>query len=401
MRVVFLGTFGLHPKGTMRARALPMAQALAALGHQVTLVLPPWDYPPHSGLRLKAGDVPIINVPIYPRIPLLWYLLVTLRLLKETLAQGPDVVHAFKPKGFSGLALMILWAMKKLGLLQARLVVDTDDWEGYGGWNEMGDYPWWQRLFFAFQERWLLKNTEAVTAASRTLKELATALRRSGGKVYYVPNGVPDPGAMASREKGTKASAQKVRERYGLGKGPTILLYTRFFEFNLEHLAQVFKKVASLGFAPNLLVVGEGFWGEDKALARLIREKSLAIPVVQAGWVEPEDLKDYFAAADLALYPMDDTLLNRAKCPVKLVELLSAGVPVVAEAVGQVKEYIIPEETGLLVEPGDARAFTGAIIRLLRDKSLRKSLGKRARANMSSRFSWSHLISAVEEAYQR
>ena len=45
-----------------------------------------------------------------------------------------------------------------------------------------------------------------------------------------------------------------------------------------------------------------------------------------AGWVSSQDLPGYFAAADVAIYPLDDTLLNRAKCPVKLTDLLLAGL---------------------------------------------------------------------------
>lgn len=40
-----LGTFGLRPKGTMSARALPLAQELAGRGWRVRLALPPWDSP--------------------------------------------------------------------------------------------------------------------------------------------------------------------------------------------------------------------------------------------------------------------------------------------------------------------------------------------------------------------
>ena len=38
MRIAMIGPFGLGPKGTMRMRALPMAQALAARGHEVVLL---------------------------------------------------------------------------------------------------------------------------------------------------------------------------------------------------------------------------------------------------------------------------------------------------------------------------------------------------------------------------
>lgn len=47
-------------------------------------------------------------------------------------------------------------------------------------------------------------------------------------------------------------------------------------------------------------------------------------------------MRDYFAAADLAICPLEDSLLNRARCPAKLVDLLAAGLAVVADDVGEV-----------------------------------------------------------------
>ena len=85
------------------------------------------------------------------------------------------------------------------------------------------------------------------------------------------------------------------------------------------------------------------------------------------GWGTPDNLPACFSAADLAIYPFDDTLLNRTKCPVKLLDLLGAGVPVVADAVGQIPEMIVDGETGALVPPGDDAAFIRAVLTLLAD----------------------------------
>lgn len=54
------------------------------------------------------------------------------------------------------------------------------------------------------------------------------------------------------------------------------------------------------------------------------------------GWEDGDSMRDYFAAADLAICPLEDSLLNRARCPAKLVDLLAAGLAVVADDVGEV-----------------------------------------------------------------
>ncbi len=76
---------------------------------------------------------------------------------------------------------------------------------------------------------------------------------------------------------------------------------------------------------------GAGLMAADSARFRQqLAAAGLSEAVIDAGWVELAALPATLAAADVGLYLMDDTLLNRAKCPVKLADMLAAGVPVVA-----------------------------------------------------------------------
>ena len=79
-------------------------------------------------------------------------------------AGRPDVIHVFKPKGYSGLAGLVLSALRR------PWVLDTDDWEGRGGWNARNPYPAPQRALFQWQETTLPRLAGAVTVASRTLQ---------------------------------------------------------------------------------------------------------------------------------------------------------------------------------------------------------------------------------------
>ena len=64
---------------------------------------------------------------------------------------------------------------------------------------------------------------------------------------------------------------------------------------------------------------------------------------------------------------MDDNLINRSKCPVKLADMLAVGLPVVAEDVGQVPEYVIQGKTGLLRPSGDVADIASDLVTLLQD----------------------------------
>jgi glycosyltransferase involved in cell wall biosynthesis len=384
-----------------------MAQALVERGHEVTMLLPPWQNPGDAGRRWEEGGVRVENVELPPSVPGLFQGLTAGRLCRRTKALRPDVVHLFKPKAYSGL---VHWLMAVLPpRYGGRLVVDSDDWEGPGGWNELAGYSPLQRRFFAWQERWGLTHADAVTVASRTLESLVWALGVPQEQVFYVPNG--GRGGMEARVSGQPS-------------GDTILLYTRFFEFPPERVIDVFLRIRERLPAARMLVVGKGLFGEEETFLRLARDAGLGVrnaaasasddgaagmgptelwdgetDVAYTGWVPAERLDDLFAQAKVAIYPFDDTLVNRAKCAVKLIDLLAAGVPVVAEDVGQNGEYVRDGETGLLVPPGDPGAFARAVTGLLREDALRNRIGRRAIRDIDDRFGWDHLVGTVEQAY--
>jgi glycosyltransferase involved in cell wall biosynthesis len=149
-----------------------------------------------------------------------------------------------------------------------------------------------------------------------------------------------------------------------------------------------------------LLVLGEGPLGEESELDELLAGAGLSEYAVFTGWVEAEHLPGYLAAADAAIFPCDDTLLNRVRHPAKLVDLLAAGLPVVADAVGQNAEYIADGDSGLLVPPEDDAALAEAIVRLLRDAELRARLGTAAARRVQEHLAWSKLAEQVERAYR-
>ncbi len=390
MKVVMIGPFGMQPKGTMSARALPMAKALVARGQGVTLLIPPWDHPPDAGREWEEDGVRIVNVSLPPRLPLFFHVALALRLVRRALALRPDVVHCFKPKAYSGLAHFILWWLRRLGLVHLRLVVDEDDWEQ--AWNDLAPYSPAQRRVFAWQERWGLTHADGVVVASRELVRLVEELGVMPSRIFYVPNGV-------HLLPGGGHHPEAVRMLWELDDAPIILLYTRFFEFTLGRVVEVLRRVVAQEPRAKLLVVGEGLLGEETDLDDLLTIARLAEHVVFTSWVEPEHLPNYFAAADVAIFPYDDTLVNRAKCSAKLIDLLTAGVPVVADAVGQNVEYIVDGKSGLLVTPADHAAFARAVLLVLSDADLRSRLGAAAAHRMHECFDWQHLVAEVEKAY--
>jgi glycosyltransferase involved in cell wall biosynthesis len=84
---------------------------------------------------------------------------------------------------------------------------------------------------------------------------------------------------------------------------------------------------------------------------------------------------------------------------VACAEAMAHGRPVVASAVGGLRDLVVDGETGLFVPPGDVPALRAALERLLADSELRRRLGTAARARAREHFSWERAVSLTAPAY--
>ena len=82
-----------------------------------------------------------------------------------------------------------------------------------------------------------------------------------------------------------------------------------------------------------------------------------------------------------------------------VLEMMAAGLPVVATDVGGNREAIVDGETGLLVPPGDSSKLAEAILRLLRDRELASRMGAAAHERVRKLFSMERMIEETEQLY--
>lgn len=377
--IAMIAPFGIRPKGTLAARMLPLAQALARRGHRVQIVAPPVHNPQDAGTTDWPGGIPVRHVAA-ARLPgaLDWAPL----LLSEALVTDPHVVHVFKPKGYGGLAALLA----RFARPRVRLVVDTDDWEGPGGWNDLLPYPAPAKALFAWQEADLPRHAAAVTVVSHTLQQQVLGFGVPQERIVYLPNGTDTTGALPLRQRLPDAA-------------PTVLLYTRFWELSLHELVAALVGVVARCPAARLLVVGKGERGEEQIMLDLAKRAGVQQAIEYRGWADPAAIPALLASADVALMPMSDTLINRARGLAKLLELMAAGLPIVASAVGQVNEYLEHERSGLLVAPANAGALAQATLRLFDDAALRLRLGAAAHTRATTSFHWDTLAASAERAY--
>ena len=114
-------------------------------------------------------------------------------------------------------------------------------------------------------------------------------------------------------------------------------------------------------------------------------------PTVDAiGYVEPSRVRDYFLRAKVGVCPLPagvSEVSERFTSPMKILEMMAAGTPVVATNLPSVREILTDGRNALLVPPNDPTALATAVRRLLNDRELASRLTKQARLDVQP-YSW-------------
>ena len=226
----------------------------------------------------------------------------------------------------------------------------------------------------------------AATALLAVSDEVAAWLEcfpAARGKIHVVPNGVrperfPDkltPTQPAPEAVLTVGFVGTLKAWHGLS------VLVEAFGILHAHLPQT-----------RLLIVGDGP-EREKTVADL-RARDLSDAVLFTGAVAPEEVPGLLASMDVAVAPYP-ALDHFYFSPLKVYEYMAAGVPVVASAIGQLRELIQQEISGILVPPGDAAALAQALERLFKDPVLRTRLGYQARKTVLAHYTWDAIVGRI------
>jgi glycosyltransferase involved in cell wall biosynthesis len=161
----------------------------------------------------------------------------------------------------------------------------------------------------------------------------------------------------------------------------------------LDVLLHALAELRSTGATFRACMVGGGTMLE--AHRRLARRLGLADVLSIEGRVA--ECYDYLHHADVFVLPS----IQEGSGSLSLIEALQAGVAVVASNVDGIPEDISDGDGALLVPPGDARALSRAIGRLIADAELRECQGRHSRAAFERRFSPEEFTRALPRELRR
>ena len=173
------------------------------------------------------------------------------------------------------------------------------------------------------------------------------------------------------------------------------LLKYKGHDYLLRAVSILFKK----GYHFQLHIIGGG--PEETSLKNLSKELKIADKIVFLGSQPVERVFEemrkatLFAIASIQGQVVEDNLPN------VLIEASLLKVPCVASDLGSIREFIIPGETGLLVEPGNIGQLAESIESLLNDQPFGKRLAAKAQKRADDMFSIGKNAPILEELFQK
>lgn len=155
-------------------------------------------------------------------------------------------------------------------------------------------------------------------------------------------------------------------------------------------------------FAAELTIVGPNRGQQAMNLKRLAAKLGVADSVNILEPVSQAELVALMHQADAIAAPLtpNDRNLVQGCCPLKVLEGMSTGTPVIASDLPVVRELGENGEHFLLVQPNSAKAIKDAMLQLRSDRALRENLAIAARHRIEELYTWERAGAELVAAYE-
>jgi len=250
-----------------------------------------------------------------------------------------------------------------------------------------GYFPSWKAKTFLLIEQGLASITTQVIALSEGQRQELLRLKLSSPeKLTIQPLGLE-----LVRFLDCRAKRGELRKELGLSEEEKLvgivgrLVPIKGHAVFLKAARLVLEKLPSCRF----LIVGDGLLRPQLEQLALGLSKNVHF----LGW--RSDLPRIYADLDLLVL----SSLNEGT-PVSVIEAMAAGLPIAASAVGGVKDLVVHGKTGLLVEPGDPEALSGAIMALLEQPQRAEAMGKAAQKAVYPDYDVGSLLRRMQGFYE-
>jgi glycosyltransferase involved in cell wall biosynthesis len=237
-------------------------------------------------------------------------------------------------------------------------------------------------------DSWPVFASDVMMVVSPELRRMLASVRK-GRTVLVSPNGV-DVSAFPEHEpcKELPATLELIGQRLLVFVGAV------YPEDGLDNLLRAMPSLVSRIPGVTLLILGDG--PALQSLKTLCSTLNLSDRVKFLGLVPRQTVFELIAASEICIGAMRPSILHRFTVPIKILEYMAAGKPVVGYPVSE--SIFKPGFNAIALNSCKPYEIADKLEMLLRDRKLGSDLGKRGRRLVKEVFSWDIIIQQLEGA---
>jgi D-inositol-3-phosphate glycosyltransferase len=253
-----------------------------------------------------------------------------------------------------------------------------------------GDPP--EPLFRKRGEARVIRAADRIIAPTTTERDqLIEFYDADASRIYVAPPGVD----LATFTPGDRAAAKK---RFGFSDDPLVVFVGRLQPFKGTDIAvDAMAYLQRMIPGAQLAIVGgdspRGSRGERVRLRLAARRLGVSDRLRFMEPVGHAELPELYRAADVVVVPSASESFGLVA-----LEASACGTPVVATAVGGLREIVRDGESGYLVMRRDPKSFAAALSRVLADPGAQGRLGNNA-VVQAHRFPWARTADGILDAF--
>ncbi len=365
-------------------RVLKEAEGLSSQGYAVTVIC--WDraaeYPPQETL---PGGTQIVRVQQVRsaygigaaqllKLPLFW--LAALKILAQI---KPDLVHCHD---FDTLPVGLMWGKPR----QVPVIYDAHEYYAdltrprlHGIWGGLLYHAIW------LAEQIGAKLSDAVITVDRTLAEIYRKLNRRVLILGHYPliSMANKPGMIFQRDELHLLYAGRISTDRGM------LL-------NLDLL----RTLRQRGIPARLVLAGAFIPAKEEERFSLAGS-DMQDWITRLGWVPYQEMQGVLRRVDIGLAILLPEPRFIAALPVKLLEYMAAGLPVIASDFPLIREIVQTHACGVLIDPSyGIEPIADAITACWEDRQAAREMGERGRQAILQDYNWEKLMGDLTQLYQ-
>ncbi len=226
-----------------------------------------------------------------------------------------------------------------------------------------------------------------ITISKYTQNKIIQLYEIEKEKIRIVPNGVDIQKFKPLKNQST------IKRQIGINNRQCVLFVGRLIpRKGLSFLVQAAKHIIKEKEQTAFVIVGDG--PQKNQLISYLEKNRIRKNFVFLGDIKDEILPSIYNCAEVFVFPSVQEGQGIA-----LLEAQAVSKPVITFNTGGVRETILNQKTGLLVEP-NSKELANAIIKLLKNEEMRNKMGKKGREFVSKNFSWEKSAKKLLETYK-